>query len=60
VDSATHRLYASHASRVVVADINTRQSHRVYIPVAKTTPGPAGRARIIPGSMKILVLGTAP
>jgi DNA-binding beta-propeller fold protein YncE len=31
-------------------------SHRVYVPVATTTPGPNGRAGIAPGTMKILVL----
>lgn len=35
-------------------------SHRVYVPVAKTVPGPNGRAQIVPGTMKILVLGTEP
>jgi DNA-binding beta-propeller fold protein YncE len=31
-------------------------SHRVYIPVATTTPGPNGRAQVTPGTMKVLVL----
>jgi len=35
-------------------------SHRVYVPVAKTVLGPNGRAQIVPGTMKILVLGTEP
>jgi DNA-binding beta-propeller fold protein YncE len=35
-------------------------SHRVYIPVAATTPGPNGRAQITPGTMKVLVLGMEP
>lgn len=32
-------------------------SHRVYVPVATTTPAPNGRAQITPNSMKVLVLG---
>ena len=35
-------------------------THRVYVPVAVTTPGPNGRARVTPGTMKILVLGMEP
>jgi DNA-binding beta-propeller fold protein YncE len=31
-------------------------THRVYIPVATTTPGPNGRAQITPDTMKVLVL----
>jgi len=31
-------------------------THRVYIPVAATTPGPNGRAQITPNTMKVLVL----
>jgi DNA-binding beta-propeller fold protein YncE len=30
-------------------------THRVYIPVASTTPGPNGRAQITPNTMKVLV-----
>ena len=34
-------------------------THRVYVPVASTTPaGPNGRAQIVTGTMKVLVLGT--
>jgi len=34
-------------------------THRVYVPVAAITPGgPNGRAQIVAGSMKVLVLGT--
>jgi DNA-binding beta-propeller fold protein YncE len=32
-------------------------THRVYVPVAATTPGPNGRAQVTPGTMKVLVLG---
>ena len=35
-------------------------THRVYVPVATTTPGPNGRAQLTPGTMKILVLGIEP
>jgi len=35
-------------------------THRVYVPVAMTTPGPNGRAQLTPGTMKILVLGMEP
>jgi len=35
-------------------------THRVYVPVAATSPGPNGRAQITPGTMKLLVLGTGP
>ncbi len=35
-------------------------SHKVYVPVAKTVPGPNGRAQVVLGTMKILVLGTEP
>ena len=35
-------------------------SHRVYVPVAATTPGPNGRAQITSGTMKVLVLGMEP
>ena len=31
-------------------------THRVYVPVAATTPGPNGRAGIVPDTMKVLVL----
>jgi hypothetical protein len=33
-----------------------RQTHRVYVPVATTTPGPNGRPQVTPGTMKVLVL----
>jgi len=36
-------------------------THRVYVPVATTTPGAnGGRPQITPGTMKILVLGMGP
>ncbi len=35
-------------------------THRVYIPAAQTTAVPNGRARITPGTMKIIVLGMEP
>jgi DNA-binding beta-propeller fold protein YncE len=35
-------------------------SHKVYVPVATTAAGPNGRAQIVPGTMRILVLGTEP
>jgi DNA-binding beta-propeller fold protein YncE len=35
-------------------------THRVYVPVAATAPGPNGRAQITAGTMKILVLGMEP
>jgi len=35
-------------------------THRVYVPVATTAPGPNGRAQITPGSMKVLVLAPQP
>jgi len=31
-------------------------SHRVYVPVAATTPGPNGRTQVTPNTMKVLVL----
>jgi hypothetical protein len=31
-------------------------THRVYVPVATTTPGPNGRAQVTPNTMKVLVL----
>jgi len=31
-------------------------THKVYVPVATTTPGPNGRAQIAPDTMKVLVL----
>lgn len=31
-------------------------SHKVYVPVATTAPGANGRAQIVPGTMKLLVL----
>lgn len=34
-------------------------THRVYIPVANTQTGSSGRAQIVSGTMKVLVLGTA-
>jgi DNA-binding beta-propeller fold protein YncE len=35
-------------------------SHKVYVPVATTTAVPNGRAQVVPGTMRILVLGTEP
>jgi len=35
-------------------------THRVYVPVATTTPGANGRPQAVPGTMKVLVLGTEP
>jgi DNA-binding beta-propeller fold protein YncE len=32
-------------------------THRVYVPVANTQPGANGRAQVVPGTMKVLVLG---
>jgi hypothetical protein len=32
-------------------------SHRVYVPVGDSTPGPNGRPQVARNSMKILVLG---
>lgn len=32
------------------------QTHRVYVPVAATTPGANGRPQVTPGTMKVLVL----
>ena len=32
-------------------------SHKVYVAVATTTPGPNGRAQIAPNTMKVLVFG---
>lgn len=32
------------------------QSHAVYVPVADSTTGPNGRAQLVPGTMKVLVL----
>jgi DNA-binding beta-propeller fold protein YncE len=32
-------------------------THQVYVPVATTTPGPNGRAQVVPDTMKVLVLG---
>lgn len=34
-------------------------THRVYVPVATTTPGPNGRAQMMPDTMKILVLASS-
>ena len=31
-------------------------THRVYVPVAMTAPGPNGRAQVVPDTMKVLVL----
>jgi hypothetical protein len=31
-------------------------THRVYVPVGTTTPGPNGRPQVTPGTMKVLVL----
>jgi len=31
-------------------------THRVFVPVATTTPGPNGRAGIVADTMKVLVL----
>jgi hypothetical protein len=33
-------------------------THRVYVPVAATTPGPNGRPQVTPGTMKVLVLAS--
>jgi len=35
-------------------------SHKVYVPVATTTPVPGGRPQVVSGTMKILVLGMEP
>ncbi|MEO5818923.1 MAG: YncE family protein [Vicinamibacteraceae bacterium] len=35
------------------------QTHRVYVPVATTTPVPNGRPQVVPGTMKVLVLSPA-
>jgi hypothetical protein len=35
-------------------------THRVYVPVALTTSVPNGRARVTPGTMKVLVLAPQP
>ena len=35
-------------------------SHKVYVPVATTAPGPNGRPQAVSGTMKVLVLGTEP
>jgi DNA-binding beta-propeller fold protein YncE len=35
------------------------QTHRVYVPVASTTPVPNGRPQVVPGTMKVLVLSQA-
>jgi DNA-binding beta-propeller fold protein YncE len=31
-------------------------THRVYVPVARTTPVPNGRPQVVPGTMRVLVL----
>ena len=33
-------------------------SHKVYVPVATTTPVPGGRPQVVSGTMKVLVLGS--
>jgi hypothetical protein len=33
-------------------------THRVYVPVATTTPGPNGRVQAVPNTMKVLVLAS--
>ena len=35
-------------------------THRVYVPVALTTPVPNGRPQVTPGTMKVLVLAPQP
>lgn len=55
VDSAAHRLYVSHATKVVVIDTAT---HTICLSAADyepQAPGSKERPKMVPGSFKVLV-----
>jgi DNA-binding beta-propeller fold protein YncE len=51
--SVTQTAKTASSGRTMFVDV---QSHAVYVPVADSVTGPNGRAQLVPGTMKVLVL----
>ena len=60
VDSTARRLYVSHATKVVVIDLDPA-THKIYLSSAELAlSSGAGRPSAVPGTFKVLVYGTVP